>query len=89
LTVLSEKISITLPSEIVEEVKALVEAGRYASSSDVMRAALAALGREEQHMEWVVDTKIREALDDDRPGIPADLVFARLEKLHAAKLRDE
>jgi antitoxin ParD1/3/4 len=86
---LNEKISITLPSEMVEEVKARVEAGRYASNSDVMRAALAALDREEQLMEQVVDTKIREALDDDRRGIPADLVFARLEKLHAAKMRDE
>lgn len=86
---MNEKISITLPSEMVEEVNARVEAGRYSSSSDVMRAALAALGREEQRLDGTVDAGIREALADDRPGIPADLVFARLERLHAANIRDK
>lgn len=84
---MNEKINITLPSEMVEEVNARVEAGRYASSSDVMRAAFAALEREEQAIDQTVDAGIREALGDVRPGIPADLVFARLERLHAAKTR--
>ena len=56
---MNEKISITLPSETVEGVKARVEAGRYSSSSEVGQAALAALEREERVLDRAVDRGIR------------------------------
>lgn len=85
---MNEKISITLPSEMAEEVNARVEAGLYASSGDVLRAAFSALEREEQAIDRTVDAGLKKALADDRPGIPADVVFERLERLHASNMRD-
>ena len=84
---MNEKISITLPSQMVDAIKARVEDGTYASTSEVMRAALRALEREEHILDQVADAKIREAIDDPRPGIPADDVFDRLERLHAERMK--
>lgn len=83
----NEKISIALPPQMIDEIKARVDTGLYDSTSDVMQAALRALDREEALMGQSIDTKVREALDDDRPAIPADAVFERLEQLHAASKR--
>ncbi|MFB9947837.1 type II toxin-antitoxin system ParD family antitoxin [Rhizobium puerariae] len=79
---MNEKISITLPSQMVDAIKARVEAGSYVSTSEVMRAALRALDREEHILDQVVDAKIREAINDTRSGISADDVFDRLERVH-------
>jgi antitoxin ParD1/3/4 len=84
---MNEKISISLPSQMVDAIKSRVETGSYASTSEVMRAALRALDREEHILDQVADAKIREALEDPRPAIPADEVFDRLERLHAARVK--
>ena len=80
---MNQKISITLPSEMVSALEERVEAGLYASTSDVIRAALNALDREEHDLDGALDAKIREALAYKRAGIPAGDVFSRLEKLHS------
>lgn len=84
---MNEKISISLPSQMVDAIRSRVEAGSYASTSEVMRAALRALDREEHVLDQVADVKIREALEDPRPAIPAEEVFGRLERLHAARVK--
>jgi len=84
---MNEKISVSLPSHMVDAIRSRVEAGYYASTSEVMRAALRALDREEHVLDQVADAKIREALEDPRPAIPAEEVFDRLERLHAARVK--
>jgi antitoxin ParD1/3/4 len=59
-----------------------VASGRYASASEVLRAGLRALEREEQTFDAILKRKVEEALADSRPAIPQDEVFARLEALH-------
>ena len=69
-----------------------VRAGQYASVSEVVRAGLRALDREEALLDrlfaptdegvladpaWL-KARIDEALNDLRPSVPADKVFARL-----------
>jgi antitoxin ParD1/3/4 len=78
-----EKISIALPPEMVSLLRGAVEAGEYASTSEVVRDALRdwtlkrtlrQLGIEELRRVW------QQALDDKSSGVPVDEVFNRLER---------
>jgi antitoxin ParD1/3/4 len=82
-----EKISIALPAELIDEVKAAVEQGDYSTTSEVIREAL---------RDWKLKRKI-ESLDveelrrlvqegiDSGPSIDAETVFARLRAKYAQK----
>lgn len=82
----SKPISITL-GDMQERVEARVRSGRYASASEVMRAALRALDREEETLDAVLREKVRAALDDPRPSIPAEEVFGGLRARHDARVK--
>jgi antitoxin ParD1/3/4 len=78
----AEKLSITLPSEMVAIIKSEVDAGRYASTSEVLRDAMRGWIRTEQvHNETLVNIRARifASLDDPRPSVPLDEAFKRLE----------
>lgn len=63
-------------------IKNLVDSGRYASASEVVRAAMRMFEAKEGPpvlTEEYIRAKIKEADDDSRPGAPAEEVFARLE----------
>lgn len=77
----SRPISVTL-GEMQERVEARVRSGDYGSVSEVIRAGLRALDREESAIENLLRTKVQEALADPRPGIPSDTVFAELRAHH-------
>ena len=78
----SRPLTITL-GDLRTRVDARVKSGAYASASEVMRAAVRALDREEAAlMEWM-RKRIDEALADPRPNIPARTVFKRLRAYHA------
>lgn len=64
-------------------IDARLERGDYASASEVVRAALRALDREEEALNALYKAKIQEALNDPTPGIPINEVFERLERKHA------
>ena len=82
-----EKISIALPHYMIADVKAAVEQGEYATTSEVIREAL---------RDWRLKRKV-EALDvedlrrlvqegiDSGPSIDAETVFARLRAKYASK----
>jgi antitoxin ParD1/3/4 len=83
-----EKISIALPREMLSLVHDVVDAGEYASTSEVMRDAL---------REWTLRRAARrqgisdlrkmwaEAVNDSRPGVEASAVLDKLEHKYAAK----
>jgi antitoxin ParD1/3/4 len=83
----AEKISIALPPEMVQIVRAAVATGEYASSSEVIRDAL---------RDWTYKRNLRqqgiaelrgvwqEALNDKTPGVSADEVLNRLERKYQA-----
>ncbi|MCV9997790.1 type II toxin-antitoxin system ParD family antitoxin [Pararhizobium sp. YC-54] len=70
---MNEKLNITLPAEeLVEVINNRVDAGLYASSSDVLEAAMKLfLADEREHEEAVasVRARIKASLDDPRPNI--------------------
>ena len=78
-----EKISIALPHEMVATVRQAVEAGEYASSSEVVRDALRdwtkkrdlrRQGIEELRRVW------QQATEDRNPGVDPAEVLDRLER---------
>lgn len=82
----SKPISVTL-GDMQERGDARIESGNYASVSEVVRAGLRALDREEAAIDAVLRQKVQEALDDPRPAIPADKVFAKLRTHHAERMK--
>jgi antitoxin ParD1/3/4 len=79
---MSEKLSITLPPEMVAVIKQQVDAGRYASVSEVLRQAMRSWMREEEeHAERLaaVRARLTRSLDDPRPAVALDDAMERLE----------
>lgn len=82
----SKPLTVTL-GEQQRGVDARVESGDYASASEVLRAALRALDREETALDAIMRVKIEEALGDRRPPVPVADVFAGFETKHAARMK--
>ncbi len=72
--------------ESAKGIERRVQSGSYASATEVVRAALRALDREEQALEDILRQKVVAALDDPRPSIPADQVFASLRAEHEKRV---
>lgn len=67
---MTEKLSITLPSEMVRSIKNKVEAGDYASTSEVIREAVLVWQRhEEERAEplGLIRDRVQRSLADVRP----------------------
>ena len=80
----SKPVTVTL-GDLQERVDARIQSGTYATVSEVLRAGLRALDREEEALDAILRQRLQEALDDPRPSIPADQVFADLRAHHAAR----
>lgn len=82
-----EKISIALPPEMVALVRQAVDAGEYASSSEVVREALRDWTLK-RHLQQQGINELRQlwqqALQQKTPGLPADDVLERLERKYQA-----
>jgi len=87
-----EKLSVTLPDEMVHLIKSKVASGAFASTSEVLREAMRTwIRREEEHEERLkaIRAKVQESLNDPRPRVPADEAFARIRQAIAAKRSGE
>ena len=82
----SRPITVTL-GQLQESVEARVASGAYASASEVMRAAVRALDREEAVLNEWLRRQVDEALADPRPPSPARDVFRRLRAHHAKRVK--
>ena len=78
----SRPITVTL-GDLQDRVDTRVQSGAYASASEVMRAALRALDREEAAIDEWMRRQIEESLNDPRSNAPASEVLARLRSHHA------
>ena len=81
-----EKLSITLPAEMVEAIKSRVQAGSYASTSEVLREAMRTwLRLEEEREERIagVRARVQSSLADPRANISGKQVRRRLDDLYA------
>jgi antitoxin ParD1/3/4 len=80
----SRPITVTL-GDLQPRVEVRVKSGAYASASEVIRAAVRALDREEAAVETWLRQRVEEAFDDPRPNVPARDVFKRLRKHHTSR----
>jgi antitoxin ParD1/3/4 len=82
----SKPITVTLGKQ-QHLLDARLQSGTYDSASEIVRAALRALDREEELLNEIMRVKIREALDDPQPDIPAADIFAKLRTHHVGQLK--
>jgi antitoxin ParD1/3/4 len=80
----SRPITVTL-GDLQARVEARVKSGAYASASEVMRAAVRALDREESAVAEWLRQRVDEAFADPRPNISAQTVFKKLRQHHATR----
>lgn len=79
-----ETLSVTLPDELVDAIKARVNAGTYASPNEVIQAAIRALLREEVEHEEAMESiraRVRASLADPRPDLTSAEVRKELDRL--------
>lgn len=82
---MAEKLSITLPAEMVSAINGQVKEGRFASVSEVLREAVRTwMRQEEEHAERMasIRSRIDRSLADPRPRVSLDDAFERLERKH-------
>ena len=79
----SQPVTVTL-GEMKARVDERVRTGRYASTSEVLRAGLRALDREEEALDDLMRLKVQQAFADPRPRLSLADAFADV-RAHAAK----
>lgn len=83
----TQQMSITLPNDMANVVKSKVQAGEYASESEVIRDGLRALMARDRAVESWLSNHVGPAYDalmaDPSRAITADQVRARLSAEHA------
>jgi antitoxin ParD1/3/4 len=84
----SRPITVTL-GDLHERVAARVKSGAYASTSEVMRAAVRALDREDAAVTDWLRQRVDEAFADPRPNLPARDVLKRLRRHHAVQVKTD
>lgn len=81
-----EKLSITLPAEMVSAIKKRVQTGAYASTSEVLRDAVRNWMRQEDEFGErmkAIRSRIQTSLDDPRPAVPVEEARRRLRAYYA------
>ncbi|HEV2556341.1 MAG TPA: type II toxin-antitoxin system ParD family antitoxin [Bosea sp. (in: a-proteobacteria)] len=78
-------LAVTL-GDLAGKVEERVRSGEYESPSDVVRAGLEALAREERAFEAELKAKVEEALADPRPWLSADEMSNRMRAYHQERL---
>jgi antitoxin ParD1/3/4 len=82
----SKPISVTLGRQHASLERRL-KSGQYENASEVLRQALRALDREESVLDELLRDKIKAAMADPRPSVPAANVFKRLRAHHGRQVK--
>jgi antitoxin ParD1/3/4 len=74
----AEKLSITLPAEMVRMIRDKVSTGAYGSNSEIIREALRGWVERERRLEWL-DRAIAQGIADADAGLTQDIDEVRAE----------
>lgn len=87
----AEKRTISLPSDQAAFIDAKVQAGDYASASEVIRAGLRALRERDDAVERWLNGEVAASYDamkaDPGRGVSADSAFASIRDRHAERVK--
>ena len=86
----AEKISITLTPAMNRMIQKRVKSGQFASSSELIRESLRVWQKQEdEHQERIasIRARIKASIDDPRPSLSAEEVFAELKAHHESRKR--
>lgn len=88
-----ERITVTMPEEMAARLRAAVDSGAYATTSEIVREALRDWSDDQDRKEAAVE-RLRAMVEEARagPSYPAEEVFAEIRALvaeQAAKYRAE
>jgi antitoxin ParD1/3/4 len=81
-----EKLSITLPTEMVNVIKAKVDAGAFASTSEVLRDAMRVwMKKEEEHQQRLasIRARVEASLNDPSPDLTGEEIDEWIDSLLA------
>lgn len=78
-------LTVTL-GDLADKVEERIRSGAYETPSEVVRAGLEALEREERAFEAELKAKVEEALADPRPWLSADEMSNRMRAYHRERL---
>lgn len=84
----AEKISITLPPDMLSDIKEKVEAGQYGSTSEVIREAMRLWQRqEEEHEERIasIRKRLKRSAKSGKP-VPIEAAFDEIERHHKKRM---
>lgn len=82
----NKPISVTL-GPFAEKAERRVQEGEYASVSEVVRAGLRALDREDELFDEILKAKVAEALADPRPPISSEELGRQIDEWYAEALK--
>ena len=80
----AEKISVTVTTDMLRTIRASVEAGEYASTSEALRDAVRLWQRqrsEDAERLSALKARVQRSIDDPRPSLSEAEVDARLDRL--------
>ncbi|NCP19979.1 MAG: ribbon-helix-helix protein, CopG family [Erythrobacter sp.] len=82
-----ERITVTMPAEMAARLRAAVERGEYATTSEVVREALRDWGEYQERRAEAVE-RLRQMVEaaDAGPSYPAEEVFAEIRQLVAERV---
>jgi antitoxin ParD1/3/4 len=84
----AEKISITLPQDMLKHIKGKVQSGHYASTSEVIREAMRLWQQQQEEHEAriaYIKTRIERSMNSG-DAIPLEEAFAKVGDIHRDKL---
>ncbi len=86
----AERITITLPPDMLASIKKEVNSGSYGSTSEVIREAMRLWQkREEEHHARIslIRERLAQSAQSGEP-VPLDTAFKRIEKLHKQRMKN-
>ena len=85
----AEKISITLPLDMLNHIKEKVKDGAYASTSEVIREAMRLWQKQEEEHEArlaLIRARLERSAKSGKP-VPIDQAFGKIERLHQQRIK--
>ena len=87
----AERITITLPPEMLSSIKQKVSSGSYGSTSELIREAMRLWQKKEEEHEVrlaLIRNRLEKSKNNGEP-VPIEEAFSRIEELHKRKLKED